>query len=90
MGFWFLLGLRVSGRALGVLQAVDDIKGDVKRIVQDARASGARFTIQGDTWKPKMKRLRITGYGVNARRGDFWGFAQWSFGLLFVFGCLGL
>ena len=35
---------------------IDDIKADVKEDVQAAKASGAKFCVQGDTWKPKMKR----------------------------------
>ena len=39
-------------------QVVEDIRDDVRCIVQTATDSGVKFTMQGDTWKPKMKRRR--------------------------------
>ena len=39
-------------------EVVADIKVDVKDDVQKAKTSGAQFCVQGDTWKPKMKRRK--------------------------------
>ena len=48
----------VSTLQSSVHQQISDIKEDVRELVQQGVKDGARFCIQADSWKPKMRRVK--------------------------------